>query len=160
MAAPSLAGRLQGCQLSASLSTGTQAGTAPVPLAPCRRQNPSSLTAGRLRAPGLMVTMTVPLRATGASESGLESLSQASARREFKFKLGRRAPAPWPAGASGNFTGKSPALSRLRTLQARRHVPWCLERAGTQGLRLAAPAYEGRFILVYPERPLALPVAA
>jgi hypothetical protein len=100
MAAPSLAaGRLQGCQLSASLSTGTvtQAGTAPVPLAPCRRQNPSSLTAGRLRAPGLMVTMTVPLRATGASdsESGLESPSQASAR-EFKFKLGRRAPAPWP----------------------------------------------------------------
>ena len=135
MAAPSLAGNLrpQGCQLSASLSTGTQAGTAPVPLAPCRRQNPSSLTAGRLRAPGLMVTMTVPLRATGASESGLESPSQASAR-EFKFKLGRRAPAQWqvPTGS----------LEQAEDL-ARRHVPWCLERAGTGSASLRRPLYLG-----------------
>ncbi len=131
--------------------------TAPVPMEPCRRQNPSSLTAGRLRARGLMVTVTVtvpvPLRATGASESGgLESptRSQASSSaREFKFSCRPGLPGPGPLARA---SGKSPALSRLRTLRVGMYHGASSVRA------LAAPAYdsEGRFsILVYLERPLA-----
>jgi hypothetical protein len=48
--------------------------------------------------------------------------------------------------------GKSPALSRLRTFKLRVGM-----YHGASSVRaLAAPAYEGRFILVYLERPLAL----
>jgi hypothetical protein len=87
---------VQGCQLSASTGTGT----APVPLAPCRRQKPN-------RAPGLIRTLTVPLRAAGASESRwtwpLASSHRARLEPESSSSSsgspGGRPPGPWPVAS-------------------------------------------------------------